>query len=163
MISYRVLGDDEAVELSLHYGILGSEDLLIQAQEVTSELAHIDYTTDNDGYYCVCLKSLEKNKRASRVHLFMNYGYDSDYYRILAEEQHFDDINLDVHILNDQMNLILREADYQKHKEVDFHTKTEEMDSSSIWWPIIQVTILVVTAILQAHYMKAFFKSNKLI
>ena len=163
VVAYQVLEEDEAVALSLHYGILGSDDLLILKRKVSGEHEHIDYTTDNDGYYCICLQGGEEATEPSRVKLAVTYGYDSDYYKMLAEEQHFDDINLDVHILNDQMNLILREADYQKHKEVEFHAKTEEMNSGSLWWPMLQVSILVATAILQAHHMKAFFKSNKLI
>ena len=162
MVTYQTIESDEDVALSLHYGILGSDDLLIQSRKVSGKQEHIDYTTDNEGYYCICLQGLP-DTQPSRVKLAVTYGFDSDYYKKLAEEQHFDDINLDVHILNDQMSLILREADYQKHKEVEFHTKTEEMNNASSWWPIVQVAILVATAILQAHHMKNFFKTNKLI
>jgi len=162
VVNYNVLENDGDVDLSLHYGILGSSDLMILSRTVTSTPSHFDYTTDNDGYYCICVRS-KSETRSSRVSLHIIYGYDSDYYKKLAEEEKFDDINLDVHILNDQMNLILREADYQKHKEVEFHDRTEEMNSGSLWWPVLQVGILIVTAVMQTHHIKAFIKSYKLI
>jgi len=165
VITYSVVDDtdlpDGEVNLSLHYGILGSPDLMIQERSFTKVGGHIDYTTDNDGYYCICLVS--ENTTPSRVKLTVIYGYDSDYYEKLAKEEKFDDINLEVHILNDQMDFILREADFQKHKEVDFHARTESLNGGSMWWPVMQVGILIVTGIFQAHHLKNFFKSNNLI
>jgi hypothetical protein len=44
-----------------------------------------------------------------------------------------------VHKLNDMMTMTLNEADYQKHKEVEYHTQTERMNMAALWWPMAQV------------------------
>jgi len=132
----------------------------------------------------------EKTEALSRFKLAINYGYDGEYYEKLSNEQHFDQINMEVHRLNgicdtsvtnyyknssnvllnkmyicisDQMTMILNEADFQKHKEIHYHMQTERMNSAALWWPMVQIGILVATGILQVQNLKTFFKNNKLI
>lgn len=40
-------------------------------------------------------------------------------------------------------------ADYQKHKEVDYHEETEGMNTAALWWPMLQIAILVLTGVFQ--------------
>jgi len=70
---------------------------------------------------------------------------------------------MEVHKLNDMMSMTLDEADFQKHKEVDFHKETEKMDNAALWWPMLQIGILVLTGIFQVQHLKRFFKAHKLI
>jgi hypothetical protein len=164
VLSYGVMDPGHEVEFSLHYGISGSADLLILSKSIASDKAHTDYTTDNDGHHSACfLQKKSDSARKTRFTLSIVYGYDTDYYNKLAEKEHFDAVNIEVHQLNDQMNLILHETDYQKHKEVAFHEDTERMQSSTLWWPMLQLGILVMTGVLQVHHLKHFFKQNKLI
>jgi hypothetical protein len=58
---------------------------------------------------------------------------------------------------------VLNEADYQKSKEVQFHQQTEKMNSSATWWPMMQVAILIGTALFQVQHLKVFFRSNKIV
>jgi hypothetical protein len=37
-------------------------------------------------------------------------------------------------------NRILNEADYQKHKEIDYHEQTASMNQAAMWFPMIQVS-----------------------
>jgi len=59
--------------------------------------------------------------------------------------------------------MTLNEADYQKHKEVDHHAETESMNVATLWWPMLQIGILVITAVCQVQHLKGFFKANKFI
>jgi hypothetical protein len=40
---------------------------------------------------------------------------------------------------------ILNEADYQKHKEIDYHEQTVSMNQAAMWFPMIQVSENVIT------------------
>lgn len=75
----------------------------------------------------------------TRLKLSVNYGYDAEYYEKLSKKEHFELINMEVHKLNDMMTMTLNEADYQKHKEIDYHTLTERMNVAALWWPMVQV------------------------
>lgn len=113
----------------------------ISNKTVSEPVGHLDFVTDNDGYYSICLKKSDQTKALLplRVKLSINYGYDSEYYEKLMRDQKFDSINMEVHKLNDLMIMTLNEADYQKHKEVDYHFQTEQMDTATLWWPVLQV------------------------
>lgn len=76
-----------------------------------------------------------------RFQMTLNYGFDSDYYSKLAKKYDYDAINLQVHKLNDMLTLTLNEADYQKHKEVEYHDVTEKMNNAALWWPVLQVSM----------------------
>jgi DNA replication protein DnaD len=156
--------DTEHVTVTLFYGHGSIEELKIKEVGVEKGPGHIDFIADNDGAYSVCVEQTDKAATIpSRFKLVINYGYDSEYYEKLSSEQHFDQINMEVHRLNDQMTMILNEADFQKHKEIQYHLQTEKMNSAALWWPMVQIGILVATGILQVQNLKMFFKRNKLI
>jgi hypothetical protein len=126
-------------------------------------IGHVEFIADNGGYYSLCVKQANVYDNPTRLKLAINYGYDNEYYEKLLEKQGFDAVNMEVHKLNDMVTLTLNEADYQKHKEVDYHDQTEEMNSAALWWPMLQIGILIITGIFQVQYLKYFFKANKLI
>ena len=162
---YELMDPTSELSLSLYYGLEALPDMKIKEIVVSkTEQKHLDFVADNDGYYCICFQ--QKNgslHNLSRLKLIINYGYDSEYYEKLSNEQHFDQINMEVHRLNDQMTMILNEADFQKHKEIQYHLDTEKMNSAALWWPMMQIGILVATGVFQVQNLKRFFKSNKLI
>ena len=164
VFAYELLDEHVEVVLSLYYGQLALPDMKIKDISVTTKGSdHLDFVADNDGYYSICLVKNGGGEERARFSLQINYGYDSEYYEKLSNEQHFDQINMEVHRLNDQMTMILNEADFQKHKEIQFHLETEKMNSAALWWPMVQIGILVATGIFQVQNLKRFFKSNKLI
>mmetsp|Transcript_12194 Transcript_12194/g.19863 ORF Transcript_12194/g.19863 Transcript_12194/m.19863 type:complete len:122 (+) Transcript_12194:323-688(+) len=96
-----------------------------------------------------------------RLDLSIDFGHDKEYYDELVKEQKFDPLNLEVRKINDEMHLILNEADYQKHKEIDYHEQTVAMNQAAMWFPMIQIGILIVAAVFQVRHLKYFFKANK--
>ena len=162
---YELMDLQSEVTLSLYYGQLAFPDMKIKELTITEKgTDHLDFVADNDGYYSICLQQKDPSRtNQSRFKLIINYGYDSEYYEKLSNEQHFDQINMEVHRLNDQMTMILNEADFQKHKEIQYHQETERMNSAALWWPMVQIGILVATGVFQVQNLKRFFKNNKLI
>ena len=164
VFAYELMDSHSSVTLSLYYGHIAAPDMKIKEIHVEAKgPSHLDFVADNDGYYSLCLEQSGSHGGKSRFKLLINYGYDSEYYEKLSNEQHFDQVNMEVHRLNDQMTMILNEADFQKHKEISFHIETEKMNSAALWWPMVQIGILVATGIFQVQNLKRFFKNNKLI
>jgi hypothetical protein len=131
VFSYEILDKDHHIDFSLHYGPSALRELLISNKLLSETIGHVDFTTDNDGYYSVCLKQAASYENLpSRIKFSIKYGYDSEHYEKLLSEHNFDYVNLEVHKLNDMMTMTLNEADYQKHKEVEYHIQTEKMDSA---------------------------------
>ncbi len=151
------------IELTFHYGALSLPDLVITEKKLTDPIGHVEFIADNSGFYSICVKQLSLYDHPTRLKLAINYGYDNEYYEKLSKKHGFDALNMEVHKLNDLVVMTLNEADYQKHKEVDYHMQTEEMNSAALWWPMLQIGILIITGVFQVQYLKFFFKSNKLI
>lgn len=189
VFNYEILDTDEVVMFDLYYGNKQNKEAAIFHKTLRDASGHIDFVADNEGDYLLCVQqasprpSAEKQKHkksatdnkqtpevtaevirhATRFRLAINYGYDSEYYEKLGKKENFDTVNLDVRRLNDMLDMTLNEADYQKHKEVEHHAETESMNIAALWWPMMQIGILVLTGIFQVQHLKIFFKNNKLI
>lgn len=154
VFSYELLDKGNEIGFDLYYGALALPDQQIMHKIFTEPTGHIDFSADNDGYYSYCLQlPPTSTEPAVRFQMTLNYGFDSDYYEKLAKKYDYDAINLQVHKLNDMLTLTLNEADYQKHKEVEYHDVTEKMNNAALWWPVLQVSecmILLCTTILCA-------------
>jgi hypothetical protein len=191
VFNYEILDTDEVVMFDLYYGKKANKESVIFHKTLRDASGHIDFVTDNEGYYLLCVQqasprtpggggkgskkqhaqkaskeaevTAEVMRHPTRFRLAIRYGYDSEYYEKLGKKENFDTVNLDVRRLNDMLDMTLNEADYQKHKEVEYHSETESMNTAALWWPMLQIGILVLMGIFQVSHLKSFFKSNKLI
>eukprot|EP00640_Fibrocapsa_japonica_P006440 CAMPEP_0113941206 /NCGR_PEP_ID=MMETSP1339-20121228/7181_1 /TAXON_ID=94617 /ORGANISM="Fibrocapsa japonica" /LENGTH=182 /DNA_ID=CAMNT_0000945291 /DNA_START=141 /DNA_END=689 /DNA_ORIENTATION=+ /assembly_acc=CAM_ASM_000762 len=98
-----------------------------------------------------------------KVHLDYVLGYTEEYYEELALKGHLNKFQMMVLKLEDRLGQMLNEADFMKEKELVFHAASENMNDASMWWPLIQLSILILTGIFQVNYLKNFFKSKKLV
>jgi len=169
VFSYEILDAEHEVQFTLYYGSLAVDELLIMRKEFHRATGHVDFTSDNDGAYSVCVQQLRatypdgQERVPTRMRLSIIYGYDTEYYEKLQKKQHFEAVNLEVHKLNDMMSMALNEADFMKHKEVEYHDSTERMNTAGLWWPMGQIGILVIMGIFQVQHLKSFFKNHKII
>eukprot|EP00600_Ochromonadales_sp_CCMP1393_P014352 CAMPEP_0175014970 /NCGR_PEP_ID=MMETSP0005-20121125/10895_1 /TAXON_ID=420556 /ORGANISM="Ochromonas sp., Strain CCMP1393" /LENGTH=159 /DNA_ID=CAMNT_0016271847 /DNA_START=217 /DNA_END=696 /DNA_ORIENTATION=+ len=156
---------DVTVGFDLYYGSMAAPEQQIMHKVLNDVTGHIDFVADNDGYfsYCLQLPPSQRKGTVARFKMVLNYGFDSEYYEKLAKKYDYDAVNLQVHKLNDMLTLTLNEADYQKHKEVEYHETTEKMNNAALWWPVVQIGILIITGVYQVQHLKSFFKKNKLI
>lgn len=140
VFTYEVLDEGGIVTFELFYGSHSLPELQILSKRVSGP-GHIDYTTDTDGYYTYCAKKESAENHPIRFALSIHYGYDNDHYEQLLKDHNFDVVNMQVHKLNDLLTMTLNEADYQKHKEVQYHAQTEKMNNAALWWPVLQVMV----------------------
>lgn len=141
VFSYVQIDPGNEIGFDLYYGALAQPDQQIMHKVWSEKSGHVDFVADNDGLYSYCLQLPPMPKApVVRLQLVLNYGFDSEYYEALAKKYDYDAVNLKVHELNDMLTLTLNEADYQKHKEVEYHEVTEKMNSAALWWPVIQVS-----------------------
>ncbi|GMH89790.1 hypothetical protein TrVE_jg6273 [Triparma verrucosa] len=65
--------------------------------------------------------------------------------------------------LRDRISFIISEADYMKSSEVEFHNQSLKMNAASVWWPVIQILVLIVTGIAWTVHLTSFFRKRKLV
>jgi hypothetical protein len=136
--NYEIYDDGREIIFDLYYGTNPDPAVQIMHKILTEKVGHVDFTADNDGVFSYCL-SQNSGDLPTRTKMLINYGFDSEHYEKLIKEHNFDAINLQVHKLNDLLTMTLNEADFQKHKEVDYHDETERMNNAALWWPVVQV------------------------
>ncbi len=138
--NYQIIDEGREVIFDLYYGSQARPELQIMHKVLTDPKGHVDFTADNDGSYCYCvMQSAQYQQIPARFSLSVKYGFDDEHYEKLIKEHNFDAVNLEVHRLNDLLTMTLNEADFQKHKEVEYHSETEKMNNAALWWPVAQV------------------------
>lgn len=75
-------------------------------------------------------------------------------------KEHFSQMERTLSSLISKTDMILRQADYAKELEVEFHDQTIAMNKASQWWPIVQLCVLLVTGFTQANHMISFFRKH---
>lgn len=75
-------------------------------------------------------------------------------------KEHFSQMEKTLSSLISKTDMILRQADYAKELEVEFHDQTIAMNKASQWWPIVQLCVLLVTGFTQANHMISFFRKH---
>jgi len=73
---------------------------------------------------------------------------------------HFSQMERTLTGLISKTDMILRQADYAKELEVEFHEQSIAMNKASQWWPIVQLCVLLVTGFTQANHMVQFFRKH---
>jgi hypothetical protein len=66
----------------------------------------------------------------------------------------------DMQTLNNRIQTILSNADYNKDQEVSFHTQSVNMNRASTYWPIIQLIVIVITGFTQANHIVRFMRTR---
>jgi hypothetical protein len=135
--------ENREVTFDLYYGSAPKTELQIMHKILSESKGHVDFMADTDGVYTYCLsQSGQYQSIPARFSVNLNYGFDAEHYEKLVKDHNFDEINLQVHKLNDLLTMTLNEADFQKHKEVEYHEQTEIMNNAALWWPVAQVDII---------------------
>lgn len=75
-------------------------------------------------------------------------------------KEHFSQMEKTLTSLISKTEMILRQADFAKELEVEFHEQSIAMNKASQWWPIVQLCVLLVTGFTQANHMVQFFRKH---
>jgi hypothetical protein len=122
----------------------------------------ISFETHFDGPVDVCAQSINANLSApSRVgfSITLDVGGPEEVVQKNAEKE-LGRMESNIRDLMKKIDLILSQADYSKQQEVRFHELSLAMNRASMWWPIVQLLVLLLTAITQINHMVRFFKTR---
>ena len=96
-------------------------------------------------------------EKESEIHV-----HDNDKGKTGAD-RHYTHMELELQHLMSSMKNIIAEADFSKEREMIFHHQTLSMHAASMWWPIVQLCVLLLTGFTQANHVVRFLKSKHLI
>ena len=70
------------------------------------------------------------------------------------DRTHVSDLAAKVRDLNQKLEDIRREQQYQREREADFRNLSEATNARAVWYSIVQIGVLVGTCIWQLRYLK---------
>jgi len=142
-------------------------------QDLETKKGVIEYITQYDGEVSICVQSLAASSisptpislRVSESPAVVSTPPPEKNTELDSESQknakdHFSKMEQTLSGLISKTDMILRQADYAKELEVEFHEQSIAMNTASQWWPIVQLCVLLVTGFTQANHMVQFFRKH---
>ena len=151
-------------------------------KDLSAKKGSIEYVTRRDGRVSICVQSLTASAvnptpislRVTELPAggeFVGSGKEAtsggdvggkqlDSQSQRNAKEHFSQMENTLSSLVSKTEMILRQADYAKQLEVEFHEQSIAMSKASQWWPMLQLSVLLITGFTQANHMIQFFKKH---
>jgi hypothetical protein len=113
---------------------------------------------DDDDYFDadIILQSIHDNKKEKHKQ------NDPDHLEHKEISSKMSRLERDLQTLQNRAKACLNNADYNKEQEALFHEKSISMNRASKYWPIIQLTVLLVTGFTQANHIVRYLKTHRI-
>lgn len=102
------------------------------------------------------LESIHENKKAKQKE------NDPDHLEHKEISSKVSRLERDLQTLQNRAKACLNNADYNKEQEALFYEKSISMNRASKYWPIIQLTVLLVTGFTQANHIVRYLKTHRI-
>jgi len=147
-------------------------------EELTQKQGTIEFLTgEEDGTVDICVQSIVANRNSpSRISIQVTMtsaakessedeakpskdaagnSLDHD-----VAKQEMSRLERDLQTLSNRVRAILNNADFNKDQEVAFHDQSVAMHSAAMYWPIIQLIVIIVTGFTQANHIVRYMKTH---
>ena len=106
---------------------------------------------------------LSKEKQGKyRFHLSVDVGVHARDYNTVMKKEHLSELEVEVLKLTDRVKDISRELAYQNRREEAFRSTSESTNSRVVWWSVLQMCVMIASAVFQSRHLQRFFESKKL-
>jgi hypothetical protein len=145
-------------------------------EELSQRQGSIEFLTgEEDGQIDICVQSIIANRNSpSRISLSVTMAADGEDSEDEdpsvdaggatvdheAAKTQMSRLERDLQTLSNRIRAIMNNADFNKEQEVAFQDQSVAMNRSAMYWPIIQLLVIVVTGFTQAHHIIRYMKSH---
>jgi emp24/gp25L/p24 family/GOLD len=175
-LSVNLRPADRLMETTKHKDGLLIDRLRPTNQLLTTRTGNVTHKFELDGSAAICVRSQgASEERPLRVGLAIveNDGIEVpggmvDPLKVGGNQtgsvaSHLSFMVMEVKRIGFAMKNVLSEADFAKERDSIFHRQAQDMDQATIFWPIVQVCVLLMTGFAQASHIVWFFKSRRII
>lgn len=145
-------------------------------EELKEREGTIEFRTGkDDGTVDICVQSITANRNSpSRVMLNVTMVMSDEF----EDEENIIDENAgdalehselksqmtrlerDLQTLNNRVLATLNNAEFNKDQEAEFHARSVRIGAAALYWPIIQITVIIVTGFTQANHIVKYMKAH---
>ncbi|XP_004847511.1 transmembrane emp24 domain-containing protein 11-like [Heterocephalus glaber] len=126
------------------------------------------FTSYSPGEHIICLESnstrlMSFGGSRLRIHLDIRVGEHDLDAAIAQAKDKVNEVTFKLEHLIEQIEQILKEQNYQRDREENFRTTSEDTNGNVLWWALAQTFIFISVGIFQMKYLKDFFIAKKLV
>lgn len=156
---------ETAPGLAMHVDIRDPDDKLILSKVYAAE-GKVAMTSHKPGEHVICLQSNSTRWFSGgqlRVHLDIKIGEHAMDYGEIAEKEKYNQLQLRIRQLQQQVEQITKELNYQRYREERFRETSESTSSRVLYWGFTQAIVVGLVAFLQSYHLRNFFEAKKLV
>ena len=114
------------------------------------------FTSHEAGDHAICLSSTAGTAwgTASHIRLYLDIVVGSTKADRDHDRSHVTELSAKLRDLNQKLEDIRREQQYQREREANFRDLSESTNSRAVWYSIAQIVVLVITCVWQLRHLK---------
>ncbi|KIP09979.1 hypothetical protein PHLGIDRAFT_85652 [Phlebiopsis gigantea 11061_1 CR5-6] len=149
-------------------GILVEVDELATSHSVVRTRGPHDsrftFTSHEAGDHAICLSSTAGTawSTASHIRLYLDIVVGSTKPDRENDRSHVTELSAKLRDLNQKLEDIRREQQYQREREANFRDLSETTNSKAVWYSVAQIVVLIITCVWQMRHLKRFFEERKM-
>ncbi|KAG1881264.1 emp24/gp25L/p24 family/GOLD-domain-containing protein [Suillus subluteus] len=114
------------------------------------------FTSHESGDHSICI-STNYTSWWSSTHIKLYL----DIVTIESDRTHIGELSSKLRDLNQKLEEIRREQQYQREREADFRNLSENTNSKAVWYSVLQIGVLIATCTWQLRHLKRFFADKR--
>ncbi|KAH7917485.1 hypothetical protein BV22DRAFT_1100971 [Leucogyrophana mollusca] len=121
------------------------------------------FTSHEAGDHSICLSTNYTTWWSStHIKMYLDIVVGSTKHDLDADRSHISELAGKIRDLNQKLEDIRREQQYQRERESDFRDLSEATNSKAVWYSVLQIGVLVLTCAWQLRHLKRFFEDRKM-
>eukprot|EP00922_Rhytidocystis_sp_ex-Travisia-forbesii_P012869 GHVS01019332.1.p1 GENE.GHVS01019332.1~~GHVS01019332.1.p1 ORF type:complete len:208 (+),score=35.84 GHVS01019332.1:273-896(+) len=119
------------------------------------------FTTQSAGTHMFCIHNM--NKTNLHVQMSIVSGPEARDYSQIAKRDHLNDVVTKLRKVEDQLKLYHRNVAGMRERERGLRVTNDSTSSRVIAFCVLDIFLLIASAVAQAYYFRSFFRSKKII
>ncbi|EPQ56371.1 hypothetical protein GLOTRDRAFT_115647 [Gloeophyllum trabeum ATCC 11539] len=123
------------------------------------------FTSHDSGDHSICLSTNYSSSwfgSNTHIRLYLDVVVGAVKPDLDRDRSHISELAAKVRDLNNKLEDIRREQQYQREREADFRDLSEETNSKAVWYSLLQIAVLIGTCAWQLRHLRRFFEDRKM-
>ncbi|KAK0479383.1 membrane protein [Armillaria luteobubalina] len=121
------------------------------------------FTSHDAGDHSICLSTNYTSWFSStHIRLYLDIVVGKTKPNIEQDRSHVSELASKVRDLNQKLEDIRREQQYQREREADYRNLSEATNGRAVWYSVAQIMVLVLTCAWQLRHLKRFFEDRQM-
>ncbi|KAG2757010.1 hypothetical protein P692DRAFT_20764570 [Suillus brevipes Sb2] len=120
------------------------------------------FTSHESGDHSICISTNYTSWWSStHIKLYLDIVVGTTKPDIESDRSHIGELSSKLRDLNQKLEDIRREQQYQREREADFRNLSENTNSKAVWYSVLQIGVLIATCTWQLRHLKHFFADKR--